>query len=424
MSFAASISKIFSGRKLNYDLRNISELGLLILFFVLPFPIKFSSITIGIVLLFSLIRVFRNRDFSKFRMHWFLPVLFIYYLLSELLTGGTWLSFEKRLVLIVVPLIFAMNQSFFEKPLRNKIYLSFILGNLIAIIFCIVRALFRSFYFEQGKPLFNYRVLRDTDYDFLQSSIMGGNYFFGSELSYFLHPTYFGLLIVFAQVLIFEVAQRKYRLLIVSYAASLFFLFFLSSKAIILSSLALTFYVIIKVGYSRTLQRTLIAFFVIVSVVFFLFNPRLKTFTESIYANNLINPEAHYGHALRILSWDAALEVINNNWILGVGEGKKEEAIVAAYEKKGYAFPAQEKFNSHNQYLDFLLGGGVIGLGIFVIGLSVLFVQSMRESNFLLNSFLMIFSFNALFENLLSRYWGLIFFSLFITLLGQRNSST
>src|SRR5690606_18510583 len=96
----------------------------------------------------------------------------------------------------------------------------------------------------------------DTQYDFLTSSVMGGNYFFSIDFSYFLHPTYFGIYIVFAQYLLFELSKVssnhwEKRCLPVLYVFFTTGLFFLSSKAALISFMFVAFWILvqIKVGY-------------------------------------------------------------------------------------------------------------------------------------------------------------------------------
>ena len=152
--------------------------------------------------------------------------------------------------------------------------------------------------------------------------------------------------------------------------------------------------------------------------MFFLFNPRIQVFLETITDTAfVIDPLARYGHSLRILSWDASIEIIRDNWLIGVGEGNKESKLIEMYLAKGYDEPAKEMYNSHNLFLDFLLGGGIIGLGVFLAGLSSLVVRSLRKHDFVLMAFVFVFSFAALFENLLTRFSGNLFFAIFITLL-------
>jgi O-antigen ligase len=181
--------------------------------------------------------------------------------------------------------------------------------------------------------------------------------------------------------------------------------------------LLLTLFFALTFPGSRNVKLGVLLIVILSSVAFIFYNPRLSIFKDTFVAGLSINPEARYGHDLRILSWDASFDVIKNHWILGVGEANKTEALVDVYKLKDYIVPAQEKFNSHNQYLDFLIGGGIVALGIYLFGLISLLVNAIKNRNKALIAFLLIFSFAALFENLLARHAGVLFFSGFISLL-------
>ena len=402
---------------------NKEDIGVLVLFFALPFTRSFVNITIVAIILYSVYHHVKEKKWTTIQFHWFLPLLFCYYLISVLITSGSWSLVERRLTLIIIPIIFALNLNYFHPKLKNKIYVSFVAGNILATIICTIRALVRSINIDNGKIIFDAKVLKDTDYDFLTSSVMGGNYFFSNEFSYFLDSTYFALYIVFAQVLIFELfrdrsGKIRNRILVACYIFLFIPLFLLSSKAALISSFVVLIYGFVKVETTLRNRVVYLLGFCAIVLLFFQINPRMQVFLETIADTVfVIDPLTKYGHSLRILSWDASIEIIKNNWLIGVGEGNKESKLLEMYLTKGYAEPAREMYNSHNLFLDFLLGGGVIGLGVFLVGLSSMLTRSLRKHDFVLMAFVIVFSFAALFENLLTRFSGNLFFAIFITLL-------
>jgi O-antigen ligase len=399
-----------------------------LLFFSLPFFHKYSTIIVGGLFLLTLIQIIKTKRIQEFQSPWFLPALFFYYAISVWLSDGLWSTMEKRIMLIALPLLFALNPAFYQMEMRKKAFLGFIMGNLVAIAVCFVRATYRSLTWIDGHWVFHPEV--DQMDSFLLSSVMAGNYYFGYEFSFFLPtPTYFGIFIVFAQYLIFELLKspefkKKKRWLIACYFVFLFTLFLLSSKAAIITSLLLSFYIayyILSTFQVSSLARLLIISGIIaMTSLFLLFNPRLRSLVETIKKGELINPNARFGDDLRMLSWDASVDVIKENPVIGVGEGKKDSRLKEIYIKKGYTYPAEQMLNSHNQYLDFLMGGGLIGLVLFLSGQAQFFIRSIKKHDTVLLGFLLIFSLNALFENLLSRHAGVLFFALFATLLSRQ----
>lgn len=396
-------------------------LGFFILVLSLPFYRSISTWAIALTFIFSIAGIIKKRQLTGFHLHWFLPLLFLYYTVSFLIAGGEISSLEKRLPLLIVPLLVGLSPDLSSPIIKNKIYQFFIAGNLLAVAICFFRALTRSINFANGELQFNSQVVYDPNNDFLTSSVMGGNYFFGSEFSHFLHPTYFGIFLVFAQALVYHLAisskNDKKRLFgIVTYLLLFAALFLLSSKAAILSALLLTFYILTKLKLTWEYKGSLILGFVVILLVFVFFNPRLRVFKDTFSIDRLIDPSARFGHDLRALSWDASIDIINDNWLLGVGEAKKDKVLVNKYIEKGYAIPAKEMFNSHNMFLDFAIAGGLSCASFFVIGLFIILRESLKQRNLVFSTFILIFTFNGLFENLLSRNWGIMLFSIFITL--------
>jgi O-antigen ligase len=403
--------------------RNFQDILAIALFFILPFNHKFSNLTLAIIIVASIATALRNKAMPRFQVFWFLPALFAYYILSELLSGGTFQSLEKRIILIVVPIAFALTEAFSKGGLQRKFYLAYVWGNFFAAVICLLRAAYRSFSLVDGSIKFDPIVIEDPGSNFLTSSVYGGNYFFGNELSFMQPtPTYFGIYIVFAQYLIFRffLTSGNKMMWMAVYIFFLMVLFFLSSKAAILSALFLSvyiaFYILTRSKLHYALKVLLIAGILSVSVASLFINPRFHSLKEAIISKKWINENARFGDDLRFLTWDASIEVIKSNWLFGVGEARKTEALAKVYNAKGYDFPSEQLFNSHNQFLDFMVGGGLIALGLFIGGLGYLFTQSVKRKNQVLLAFLLIITFNILFENVLSRHAGILLFAVFTTL--------
>jgi O-antigen ligase len=403
---------------------NYQELGILSLFFVLPFYHKYATTLITILFLLTFIELIRSKKLPTIHIHWFFPALFLYFVVSQIIWGGEWSSLEKRLPLILIPILFAINNEFFREGIRRKIYTSYIAGNILLVSLCLVRAFVRSIKYRGDAWVFNPKVIENSPYDFLTSSVMGGNYFISSDFSWFQHPTYASIYIVVAQYLVFElfrlspISSRRYKWgLFVCYLFFVFAIFLLSSKAGVICSIAVTFGIILTIKVRRDVKVYIISTFALVLILFIGFNPRLKEFARTFNTTNLIDPNAQYGYSLRMLSWDASMTVIREHWLVGVGEANKESALLKIYKAKGYVEPLEKGHNSHNQYLDILIGGGIIGFILFIAGLFQLTIKSIRQRNLALSAILFIFSFNALFENLFSRHSGILLFTLFVCLL-------
>ena len=62
--------------------------------------------------------------------------------------------------------------------------------------------------------------------------------------------------------------------------------------------------------------------------------------------------------------------IVGQHWLLGVAPADTHAAMQAQYQWKDFGLRPANRVDVHNQYLEALLGGGVVGLGLW---LAVLF---------------------------------------------------
>lgn len=399
---------------------------LLTLFVLLPLPhqaFNWALLSISLAVLYD---CFRRKQFLRLRFgHWFLPCLFFYFVVSIFATGGKWSDIERYFLIIGIPLLFSNLPIRLGALQQRRIYLALIAGCLAAFILCVFRALFLSFSIQEGELIFNPSLAETSRFDFLVLPLKGGNRFFSVDLSFILHPTYFGMLIVLALCLIFEMfvgSTKKLRVFFLGSAVVLLLaLFLLSSKAAMLSFGLVTVVWILQAPVSWRYRAGVLSLLLVVALVFVKFNPRMAVFLQDLSSGITIKPEAEYGHDLRLLSWDAGVSLFRENFILGVGESNKEGALLQMYDRKSYIVPLKIKLNTHNQFLDFAVGGGIVGLGIFLFGIIHLFYMAIKWKDHTFVAFLTVFVFNMLFENILSRNAGILFFVIFVSFFINRN---
>lgn len=77
-----------------------------------------------------------------------------------------------------------------------------------------------------------------------------------------------------------------------------------------------------------------------------------------------------YSLARRLVAIETAQVIIGQHWLLGVGPADTHAALMAQYEWRDYGLRPGNRVEVHNQYLEALLGGGLLGLGLW---LAVLF---------------------------------------------------
>lgn len=118
----------------------------------------------------------------------------------------------------------------------------------------------------------------------------------------------------------------------------------------------------------------------------------------------------------RILRWEAALELIDKSPIFGFGSGSEEMLLQNKYFEKKLYNSYLFHLNTHNQYLEFLLTAGIIGLGVFMTVLFYGFKVAIKEKDILFIVFLLLISIVSFSDNILTVNKGIFFYAFFYSL--------
>lgn len=118
----------------------------------------------------------------------------------------------------------------------------------------------------------------------------------------------------------------------------------------------------------------------------------------------------------RYYRWKEILGVFSeeNHWMFGVGNGDTEGIYHLAYERSGFTLALKESYNAHNQYLEFLVGTGLIGLLYYLTVLGN-FIYRTRLKGMAL-AFIILITLFSFSESFLIRSKGVFFFSFFYPL--------
>ena len=134
--------------------------------------------------------------------------------------------------------------------------------------------------------------------------------------------------------------------------------------------------------------------------------------------SSVISGGGETGLSIRLVKWKCSLEGIMEYPLLGVGTGDAEDYLVKCYEQKNFwGMYQQYRFNSHNQYLETGLTLGLIGFALLLCTILFPFSIALKQKDNLLMTFLFLFSFCCLTESVLERQWGIVFYTLFASLL-------
>ncbi|WP_146052805.1 O-antigen ligase [Aquimarina sp. I32.4] len=390
--------------------------SLYIAFFLLPLGINLPTPFFVISIIFGVIMMFRSdKSFildNKILL--LFPAYFVVMSLGLIYTDNLSSGFDliqRSLTLLLFPIIFLFVKE--DATTVRKLFDFLLVGLLVSFcfnFFCATNNLLQ--YAINGKEAVN-------TFSFIERLIKGRNYFFiGSSLSRAVNANYISIYILL--VLSYYLKNKlQTRLQMVVIFVLFLYLFLLASIAayVILAIMAILLIVNIK---DKQKKYTMIIMFMM-GVFLFASNPRVSDFYVRIKSfNETLDYENTTSEKSRVLSWDASIKLIKEAPFLGYGVGDANDVLIKKYKELNYTFNHKNKYNSHNQFLQTYLQTGIVGFGILV-SIFILLGMRMKRSKNEFSVFLILFI-SLLFESMLVRFNGIVFFSIVIPLLLKKRS--
>jgi O-antigen ligase len=349
--------------------------------------------------------------FKKNKVLWGILIFFLLQLLSVFLSDNKKEGFQM-LGNLAPFLLFAVSFCFLD--------FSSTTWNRLLSFFAVVTTLASVAGFGYG--FYQYRLTQDNGYLYNDNIC----FILGKQAVYFAFYVSAAILIFIFQ-LIHQTTWHKSKGWIYLALAWLFCIVFLLASRTAMFSLLLI--LCIYLGSSLLRQKKYMEISILVlgllfgSVILIKLFPktlnRFKGTTETEYQFDNQNMENHFNADFdknkwnssntRAAIWTCAMEVWKQSPVFGTGFGDKTEDLKKKYEEKKFWFALTTNKNTHNQYLDILIGMGITGLIAFLF-CYLLFPFSIflkRKQAFPL----MIFSLLALClltENMFSRYQGIV----------------
>jgi hypothetical protein len=121
------------------------------------------------------------------------------------------------------------------------------------------------------------------------------------------------------------------------------------------------------------------------------------------------------GHTLRqrLEYWNAAVSIIQKNWLMGVGTGDVQDAFDREYELTESRLLPENRLRAHNSYLTSWVSFGILGFLSFML-MNLLFLKKhLNMKGFLPLMFILVAMVTFLFEDTLETQTGVSFFAFF-----------
>jgi O-antigen ligase len=251
--------------------------------------------------------------------------------------------------------------------------------------------------------------------------------FFYENFSPFFHPTYLSLYIDFSIAVLLLGGDNMAKMKV--YWKCIFILLFvisvllLSSKAGILALILVLLVSLIilasarkKVGFVFLLAGILACIYF--SLNFFISDQQNRfKISEKIFNKNGWDKTSVESSVSRIFVWQSCLNLIQANPVLGVGTGDVKDELIKTYEQNGITGALTKRLNAHNQFLQTAVALGLTGFLILAVSLFLPLIRFCILKEWLYVVFLLVVIFNFLFESMLERQDGIMFYAFFNSLL-------
>jgi O-antigen ligase len=388
------------------------NIPLLIAFF-LPFGINYAIFIIVWLVCFLAFDDLKSGIKKVFQNKW-TYMLFSFFLLHVI---GYFFSFNKTIALNSIEIklsflafpILIFSSSYTELQIK-KIVISFVSGCLLSTTICLFAAIYNY--------IFN-----------------GVNAFFYGDYNLFMHPSYFAMYLVFAQILVIlfypkwlaHLSNFRIKIGFVSFLI-LISIFLCSSKMGLISAFLLIpstlFVVLYNHGFRKVILGSILIFFMGVFVAYKIaprpFERIIVAFRVTSSIEKIDKTDAE-STAVRILIWKESSKLIKSHFLFGSSPGDTQDKLNQAYEKEGLEGALIKKLNAHNQFLQTFIGTGIIGFVLLLLMTIGALICSFVKKNYILSLFIILIIFNFLVESMLQAQAGFIFFVFFFCILTQYN---
>ncbi|PKP07960.1 MAG: hypothetical protein CVU09_17850 [Bacteroidetes bacterium HGW-Bacteroidetes-4] len=377
--------------------------------------------------------IFKNRNRTS---TWLLLLPTIYFtinIISALVSNNkhsALFDLEVKLSLLLFPLIILSSSRLIY---RFRLYFLkvFLLGNLVALIIDLIIATINSIHFYEGS--FQFLPAINEAFNNQSFFLLIGNrlsHFSYVHFSVFHHPAYFSMFLNLGVVISYyfykTTTKRKNKAFYIGLILIFYVGIYLLSTRSGLLALFTTLLALTIIEFSKKSNYVLV-FFLSFVLNFGLY----KAITVSKIKDNVkemselstkkdSNPESEvpvkYSDP-RLNIWDASLEQIKLNFWFGVGNGDVKYSLIQQYKLNNFLPGVQSRYNTHNQYLETQLSGGIISTLILLAMLILGLIHAFKENMLIFGFLICVVGFNFLFESMLNTMAGVIFFSFFYSFL-------
>jgi len=389
---------------------------------------RFSTILIILFVFFSLV-FYKKFIYSKKDLILILIIAsplvlnILFFWNNDTLVGGV-KSIEKYLSLLFFPLLII---GYRKRIDIIKVINVYVFSSTVILLFLFMRYII--FYSENFIKYLNGVNLWQMGYDFANS-------FSSHAPALNMHICFIFTLSVY--VFLKQKDRSKKIFSFIVSTIGLFFLLYVNTRIAIINAIICAFVIIVLEAIKENEKRKLLIKkmgFAIISIfifgiVFITIYPRLiYKFTEGTFTDmgmigridELDRPETKHGSlVMRVSVWKSTLELAKDNWWYGFGASDAKGELINYFNQTNQKHLAKWRFPVHNQYLDFLLKFGILGIIVCFTYIFFIAYLGVKLNSSIMISFFIIFCISNLTDDFLIRYDGIAFSGLWMSIFANQ----
>lgn len=351
------------------------------------YSIQMVSVSIFVLLLGSLIG-FRPQVLKRSSIYNNLKIIvvfslpFILHLISLLWTqnvGDGLKALEKNLAFLIFPIvIFAL------KPFKNKIQFEilkrvYVIATFALTLLTLIYISFQTTEILNQKSAYYSNIFLRQCIDSVP--IIGE------------HPIYFSLIIAVALLFLFYNRFSSNLINISFYLVFSLGIILASSRGVILALIVVSLSLIFQ-SKKKRLHKLFVTLSLIMGIVVIGFSPPVKTrINEMIYSKNIYPEGVHFNSFnTRMAIYNCSFTLLKEVPLLGYAPADIQNELDECYLKFDTSAFDKQKYNTHNQYLDYVLSFGILGcLFLFLVLPYYIKISLHNTENKMYFNFLMLF---------------------------------
>ncbi len=288
----------------------------------------------------------------------------------------------KRIPIVLIPFISILTQGFGKRKFYS-FFLIFAIGCFLINLYGLINGFF--FYLRTGD-------------------------FFDPDSLFYIYPLQhvylaaYNVFVLLSSIFLYPKTNKKKLLVAINIVNMISFILLSSKMAMFILLISIVLIFLSRFKLTKAILAIL-ALSIVVYLVFTIFVP-FSTRLDNLFLG--IDP--------RFVIWRCTWEQITSKSFFDfIPIGDFQNHLNYCYYVKMHKL-SLEDYNTHNQYLEFWLTNGVIGLGIFVTALFLLFKNAVKEKKKIMFYFLIIITLFCLTESVFQRQYGIMFYAVLTSL--------